>query len=153
MNIQKQKRKSIKFPKKLGIIEYISKNISTQRKSIENKTNTKKANNNIYIKSEYTIQKNPNEPHNYLTGMKPLPSQISKQNKNKKLNINISSPEIKLDKYEDTISTVPLTKEYTENKKPLSCEKRKIKNNSIIFVKKKNRRKFKKFFYIKIKRG
>ena len=137
MNIQKQKRKSIKFPKKLDIIEYISKNISTQRKSIENKTNTKKTNNNIYIKSEYTIQKNPNEPHNFVTGMKYLPSQMSNQNKNKKLNINISSPEIKLDKYEDTISTVPLTKEYTENKKPLSCEKRKMKNNSIIFVKKK----------------
>ena len=146
---QKQKRKSIKFPKKLNIIEYTSKSNSSQRKTIHNKTDIKNTNNNIYIKSEYTIQKNPNEPHNFLTYMQSLPSQISKQSKNKKLNINISCPEIKLDKYDDTISTVPLTKEYTENKKPLSCEKRKIRNNSIIFVKKKIQGNLKNSFILK----
>ena len=131
MNIQKQKRKSIKFPKKLNIIEYTSKNTQTQKKPIKNKNNPKKIT-NIYIKSEYNVHKKPNEPHNFLTYMQSLPSHI-KQNKN----INISSPEIKLDKYDDTISTVPFTKDnLTENKKPLSCEKRKIKKD-VIFVKKK----------------
>ena len=144
MNIQQQKINSIKFPKNLNIIEYKLKHISMQNTNIKNKSNPKK-NNNLYIKSEYNIQKNPNEYPDLLTYMPSLPSQISKQNNKKLSNINISSPEIKLDKYDDTVSTVPLTKENIENKKPLSCEKRKIKND-MIFVKKKIQGKLKNSF-------
>jgi len=65
---------------------------------------------------------------------KSIQNKIKLSNKNK--NNNISVPEIRTDKNEDTISTVPLTKEFIENRKSLSCKKRNI-NKDMVFVKKK----------------
>ena len=139
MKVHRTKQNSIKFPSKLNVVEYSSKNESNNRKNIPNNKNIQKKSNNIYIKSEFNIQKKPNESHNFLTYMKSCPFHKEKQIKNiliKKKNINISSPEIKIDKNDDTVSTVPFTKENIENKRANSCEKRNI-NKSIIFVKKK----------------
>ena len=139
MKVNKLKQNSIKFPSKLNVVEYTTKNDLTNKKIFPNNKNIQKKSNNIYIKSEFNIQKKPNEFHNYLTYMKSFPLHKEKQNKNmliKKKNINISSPEIKLDKNDDTVSTVPFTKENIDNKRAYSFEKRNV-NKSIIFVKKK----------------
>ena len=139
-----QKKNSIEFPKELNIIEYnpktntLNQNINSNN-SI-NKTISSNNNNYLYIKSKYNIQKKTNEPINYLDYMKYHPCNKSIQNKiklsNKNKNNNISVPEIRTDKNEDTISTVPLTKEFLENRKSLSCKKRNI-NKDMVFVKKK----------------
>ena len=139
MKVHKLKQNSIKFPSKLNVVEYTIKNDLNNKKNIPKHKNIQKKSNNKYIKSEFNIQKKPNEFHNFLTYMKSFPLHKEKQNKNmliKKKNINISSPEIKLDKNDDTVSTVPFTKENIDNKRAYSCEKRNI-NKSIIFVKKK----------------
>ena len=143
MNVQILKRNSIKFPSKLNIVEYSLKNDSNPKintkKAFKKKNDTKK-NNNIYKKPEYNIQKKTNESRNSLKYTKSIDSNILKNEKNKvtnnKKNNNSSTPDIRTDKNEETVSTVPFTKENIENRKSLSCEKRKI-NKDMIFVKKK----------------
>ena len=143
MNVQIIKRNSIKFPTKLNIVEYSLKNDSNPKintkKTYKKKTDIKK-NNNLYKKPEHNIQKKTNESRNSLKYTKSIDSNILKSEKNKvvnkKKNNNASTPDIRTDKNDDTVSTVPLTKENIENRKSLSCEKRKI-NKDMVFVKKK----------------
>ena len=147
MNPLIMKRNSIKFPKKLNIVEYSIKNDPNKKKNEtkiikkQNKSrNSNKINNNVYIKSKHNIQKENNEPSNKLKKVKSKESNILKSEKNKILNknknINASTPDIRLEKNEDSPSTTVFTKENIENKRPLSCEKRYL-NKDMIFVKKK----------------
>ena len=149
MNSQKNKKNSIKFPNKLNIVEYSLKN-DQSKKIFENQINKKQnnsrntnninINNNIYIKSKYNIKKESNELPNYLKNDILKEPNIFNTEKNKILNkhknINVSTPDIRLEKSEDTPSTTTFTKDIIENKRPLSCEKRRI-NKDMIFVKKK----------------
>ena len=139
MDVLKYKRNSIQFPKNLNIVEYSIKNDSNQKiipKKTFNKNNNQKRTNNIYIKSNAKLKKNTNDLTNLLTYKKTIPSKISKDNKNKNNNIKASKTDKRTEKNEDTVSTVPLTKENIENKRALSCEKRHI-NKDMVFVKKK----------------
>ena len=134
MNSQKNKKNSIKFPNKLNIVEYSLKN-DQSKKIFENQINKKQnnsrntnninINNNIYIKSKYNIKKESNELPNYLKNDILKEPNIFNTEKNKILNkhknINVSTPDIRLEKSEDTPSTTTFTKDIIENKRPLSC--------------------------------
>ena len=107
-------------------------------------------NNNLYLKSEFNIPNNKNnDSYSSLTYIKSLPSHIVKKQyfitptkvENKKNNEN--QVEIKTEKNEDTLSTVPLTKE------SMIITPQKNENTNEINEEKKNSRKFKKFIYIK----
>ena len=125
MNVCKIKRNSVITTRKLRLNDYANKhdkkivknNIATIQVPQTNKPN-QAINNNLYLKSEFNIPKNKNnDVHSSLTYIKSLPSHIVKKQyfitptklENKKNNeIQV---EIKTEKNEDSLSTVPLTKE------------------------------------------
>ena len=173
MNVCKVKKNSMIIPRKMRLNDYANKHdknmakhnvnrLSQQNNKVDNKPNS-----NIYLKSEFNIQKNNYDTLGSLTYIKSVPSHIVKKqfyitpskleaNKNR---IKIT-PEIKTEKNEDSLSTFPLTKEsmiitpqknqnmnennddQKNNQRSLSCAQRNknkvLKNKeNILFVKKK----------------
>ena len=174
MNVCKVKRNSLGETNKYQLKEYanrhnknIIKNNFTRIKLLQNSKLNSKINNNLYIKSEFNIQKNNNDQSSSLT-LKSLPSHIVKKQyfitpikkENNKI-INKITPDTKTEKNEDSLSTFPLTKESMiitpqknniitnqnneedkNNQRSLSCAQRTLKKNGknkegMIFVKKK----------------
>ena len=168
MKVCKVKRNSMITIRKLRLNDYANrhdKNIvknNISRIQIQQNNNQKpNINNNLYLKSEFNIQKNKNPQADSLTYIKSLPSQIKKKqfyitpSKLKNLN-NINSPQlVKTEKNEESISTFPITKENLvitpqkneneideekkNNQRSLSCAQRSLNKNgkNMIFVKKK----------------
>ena len=179
MNVSKVKRNSLAQPRKLRLNDYAAKHdrniVKNSLPRIQvpqtNKINGEN-NNNIYLKSEFNIQKN--NQSGSLTYIKSLPSHIvkkqfyitpSKIDSNK--NINKFSADVKTEKNEDSLSTFPLTKEsmiitphkdekveeIKNNQRSLSCAHRSLNKSgmgkeSIIFVAKKIQGKFKNSFIL-----
>ena len=173
MNVCKIKRNSVITTRKLRLNDYANKhdkkivknNIARIQVPQTNKVNQKN-NNNLYLKSEFNIQKNNNDPYNSLTYIKSVPSHIVKKQffitpTKVESNKNTHNPaEVKTEKNEDSLSTFPLTKESMvitpqknevmndineekkNNQRSLSCAQRSVNKNIInkegmIFVKKK----------------
>ena len=138
MNVFIIKRNSKNLSKKINTAEYNSKitpEKNNNSKFIITKKINKKIPNNLYIKSEHNIQKKTNELCNSVTYKKSLQTKKIKNQIYPKKNISIPDIKITTEKKDDTVSTMPLTK---DNIKSLSCTKRTLNNNkNMIFVKKR----------------
>ena len=170
MNVCKVKRNSVVITRKLRLSDlsnkpekHIIKNNLIRIKLPQSNKPNSKINNNLYLNSEFNIQKVNNDEAGQLTYIKSLPSHIVKKQfyittpiklENSKNNNN--PPEPKTEKNEDSVSTFPLTKEnmvitpqkneikeeIKNNQRSLSCAQRTLNKNGInckgmIFVKKK----------------
>ena len=124
MNVCKIKRNSVITTRKIRLNDYankhdkkIVKNNITRVKEPDSSKVNQKSNNNLYLKSEYNIQKANNEPYSSLAYIKSLPSHIVKKQffiTPTKVEVNksaINQAEVKTEKNEDSLSTFPLTKE------------------------------------------
>ena len=174
MNVCKVKRNSVVTTRKLRLNDLSNKpekhiiknNLIRIKLPQSNKPNTK-YNNNLYINSEFNIQRINNDQPGKLTYIKSLPSHIVKKQfyittpiklENSKDGNNPLEP--KTEKNEDSLSTFPLTKENMiitpqknensndnieekkNNQRSLSCAQRTLNKNGnnykgMIFVKKK----------------
>ena len=125
MNVCKVKRNSVVTTRKLRLNDLSNKpekhiiknNLIRIKLPQSNKPNTK-YNNNLYINSEFNIQRINNDQPGQLTYIKSLPSHIVKKQfyittpiklENSKDGNNPLEP--KTEKNEDSLSTFPLTKE------------------------------------------
>ena len=170
MNVCKVKRNSVATTRKLRLNDlsnkpekHIIKNNLIRIKLPQSNKPNSKFNNNLYINSEFNIQKVNNDEPGQLTYIKSLPSHIVKKQfyittpiklENSKKNNNPQEP--KTEKNEDSVSTFPLTKENMvitppknenkeetkNNQRSLSCAQRTLNKNGnnykgMIFVKKK----------------
>ena len=173
MNVRKVKRNSVVTTRKLRLNDLSNKqerhvinNNLIQIKLPKNNKAKSKFNNNLYLKSEFNLQKLNNDQPSQLTYIKSLPSHIVKKQfyittpiKSENSKNNNNKPEIKTEKNEDSLSTFPLTKEniitpqkneninenneeIKNNQRSLSCAQRTLNKNGknckgMIFVKKK----------------
>ena len=174
MNVSKVKRNSMITTRKIRLNDYANKHDKNIVKNnlirIQVPQNNKQNlinNNNLYLKSEFNIQKIKKDQSGSLTYIKSLPSHIvkkqyyitpSKVESNKNINKHPNDP--KNEKNEDSLSTFPVTKEsmiitpqkheninesieeVKNNQRSLSCEHRSLNKNGkikegMIFVKKK----------------
>ena len=129
MIVSKMKKNSMVIPKKIRLIDYANKHEKNIQKNnlhrIQPSHNNKpeiKPKNNLYLNSEFNIQKESNEIEP-ITYIKSVPSKVVKKhyyitptkpnNKNNaKINKNPPSDITKMEKNnEDSLSTFPLTKE------------------------------------------
>ena len=121
MNVCKIKRNSVITTRKIRLNDYankhdkkIVKNNITRVKDPDSSKVNQKSNNNLYLKSEYNIQKANNEPYSSLAYIKSLPSHIVKKQffiTPTKVEVNksaINQAEVKTEKNEDSLSTFPL---------------------------------------------
>ena len=173
MNVSKVKRNSMTEIRKMQLTNYskkhdknvVNNNLNKVQLQQNNNNNLNyKKNNNLFIKSEFNLQKTTSDPFSSLTYIKSLPSHIVKKqyyiSPSKLENNNKVNPETKTEKNEDSLSTFPLTKENMvitpqkskiidkneeekkNNLRSLSCCQRSLKKNGkikegMIFVKKK----------------
>ena len=173
MNVCKVKRNSMVTTRKIRLNDFPNKpekhmvknNLIRIQLPQNNKLNAR-FNNNLYLKSEFNIQKINNDQSGQLTYIKSLPTHIVKKQyyitptKLENSNNNKNPPETKNEKNEDSLSTFPLTKENMiitpqkgdninentdekkNNQRSLSCAQRTLNKNGkndkgMIFVKKK----------------
>ena len=166
MKVCKVKRNSMITIRKLRLNDYankhdknIVKNNITRIQIPQNNKPKSNINNNLYLKSEFNIQKNKIDDSGSLAYIKSLPSHINKKqfyitpSKLKNKDNNNNPPDVKTEKNEESLSTFPITKENMiitpqknendeenkNNQRSLSCAQRSLNKTgkNMIFVKKK----------------